>query len=199
MADLNNLYVVNSINPWRLEGQKTIIFELLDQMHWNIPNYIVVPAGNLGNTSAFGKALLEAKELGLITELPKILSVQATGANPFFNYWKSKILQPAKKPYTLATAINIGDPVNIDKAIRTITKTNGSVIQVSDKEILDAKAVIDSAGIGCEPASATTLAGIKNLLEDGTILKTESVVAVLTGHILKDPQIIIDYHSGSIR
>ena len=199
LAKANNLYMVNSINPWRLEGQKTIIFELLDQLQWDIPDYIIVPAGNLGNTSAFGKALLEAKELDLINNLPKVISVQATGANPFFNYWQTKIFHPVEKPNTLATAINIGDPVNIDKAVRTITQTKGSVIQVSDKEILETKVVIDSSGIGCEPASATTLAGIKNLLRDGTMLKTETVVAVLTGHILKDPQIIIDYHSGSIK
>ena len=198
MSSTEQMYLLNSINPWRIEGQKTIIFELLEQLQWQVPDFIVVPAGNLGNTSAFGKALREAKELGLIDLLPRIISVQAEGAKPFADYWKTGKFQPVEKPNTLATAINIGNPVSIEKALRTIKETKGMVISVSDQEILDAKALIDGSGIGCEPASAATLAGIKQLVEKGTIMKSEKVIAILTGHILKDPKIISDYHSNSI-
>ena len=161
LASSDELYLVNSINPWRLEGQKSIIFELLEQQNWQIPDYIVVPAGNLGNTSAFGKALQEAKELNLIKDLPHIISVQASGANPFARYFSSGLFEPEKHPKTLATAINIGDPVNSEKAIRSIKNTDGMVISVSDQEILDAKAILDGSGIGCEPASAATAAEIR--------------------------------------
>ena len=199
MAKNENMYLLNSINPWRIEGQKTIIFELLEQNNWQIPDFIVVPAGNLGNTSAFGKALREAKELDLIDSYPRIISVQAENANPFAEYWKTGIFKAEKKPNTLATAINIGNPVSREKAIKTIKETNGMVISVSDQEILDSKALIDGSGIGCEPASASTLAGIKKLVEEGTISSSDKVVAILTGHILKDPQIITDYHLHSIK
>ena len=198
MAKNEKMYLLNSINPWRLEGQKTIIFELLEQNNWKIPDFIVVPAGNLGNTSAFGKALREAKELELIDAFPRIISVQAENANPFAEYWRTGNFKAKKKPNTLATAINIGNPVSREKAIRTIKETNGMVLSVSDQEILDAKAIIDGSGLGCEPASATTLAGIKQLVEKGTISRSDKVIAVLTGHILKDTQIITDYHSHTI-
>ncbi len=199
MAVSEDVYLLNCINPWRLEGQKTIIFELLEQLSWEIPDIIVVPAGNLGNTSAFGKALREAKELGLIEVYPRVISVQAEGAKPFAVYWKTGKFVAETSPNTLATAINIGNPVNIDKALRTIKETKGLVTSVPDQEILDAKALIDGSGIGCEPASAATLAGIKQLIADGTILPSEKVVAILTGHILKDPKIITDYHSNAIK
>jgi threonine synthase len=198
LSRTKGMYLLNSINPWRIEGQKTIILELLEQMNWEIPDWIIVPAGNLGNTAAFGKALREAKELELITDLPGIISVQVEGAKHFVKFWESGKYLPEKEPKTLATAINIGDPVSIKKAINSLTETNGLAISVSDQEILDAKAIIDSSGLGCEPASAATLAGIKNLVDEGKILSTESIVAILTGHVLKDPQIISDYHNGKI-
>jgi threonine synthase len=198
LSRIKGMYLLNSINPWRIEGQKTIILELLEQMMWEIPDWIIVPAGNLGNTAAFGKALREAKQLELIDNLPRIISVQAEGAQPFVKFWESGKYIPEKEPKTLATAINIGDPVSVKKAINSLKKTNGLAISVSDQEILDAKAIIDSSGIGCEPASAATLAGIKKLVDEGIILSTERVVVVLTGHILKDPQIISDYHNEKI-
>lgn len=191
-----NYYLLNSINPWRIEGQKTIIFELLEQLYWKTPDWIVVPAGNLGNTSSFGKALKEAKELNLIEELPRLVSIQAEKAQPFVQYWKTNTYKPNNSPDTLATAINIGNPVNLEKAMKSLNLTNGLAISVSDQEILDAKAMIDSNGIGCEPASASTIAGIKNLIEEGIILTSEKIVAILTGHLLKDPQIVIDYHKN---
>lgn len=198
MALKENMYLLNSINPWRIEGQKTIIFELLEQINWKVPDFIVVPAGNLGNTSAFGKALREAKEIGLIDHSPRIISVQAEGSKPFVDYWKTGLFRPESNPSTLATAINIGNPVSIEKAIKAIKETNGLVISVSDQEILDSKAVIDASGIGCEPASAATLAGIKKLVNEGIIENNDNVIAILTGHILKDPQIITDYHTNKI-
>jgi threonine synthase len=193
------LYLLNSINPWRIEGQKSIIFELIQQRKWDPPDWIVVPAGNLGNTSAFGKALKEMKNLDLINKIPKIAAVQATGANPFYKLWASRneSLKPSK-PDTLASAIKIGNPVSWRKAIRAIEYTKGIVEHVSDQAILDAKAVIDGCGIGCEPASAASVAGTKKLLENGTINPIEEVVCVITGNILKDPDITVSYHTGVI-
>ncbi|UCE13811.1 MAG: threonine synthase [Candidatus Heimdallarchaeota archaeon] len=191
-------YLMNSINPWRIEGQKTIIFELLENLEWHSPDWIVTPAGNLGNTSAFGKALKEAIELELINDLPKLVAVQANGAKPFVEYWKTGVFNQEPNPQTLASAINIGNPVSYQKAFSALQYSNGLAINVSDQAILDAKAIIDSSGIGCEPASATTLAGIKKMVEDGTILPSEKIVAILTGNLLKDPQIIIDYHQNQL-
>ena len=198
LAAKNGNYLLNSINPWRIEGQKTIIFELLENLKWEPPNWIVVPAGNLGNTSAFGKALKEAQELEFISDIPRLVAVQAKGSEPFVNYWKSGSYKPEPNPQTLATAINIGNPVSHLKAIKSLDFTNGVAISVPDQRILDSKALIDRAGIGCEPASASTLAGIKALVEEGTILPSEKIIAILTGHLLKDPQIIVDYHQSQL-
>ncbi|NBW80811.1 threonine synthase [bacterium] len=191
LAHKLGLYVVNSVNPFRLEGQKTIIWEMLQQLDWKVPDWIVVPAGNLGNTSAFGKALLEAKEWGWIDRLPKIASIQAAGANPFYqSYAKQFASFESVNAETIATAIRIGNPVNFEKGRRAIEATAGVVAQVNDSEILAAKKAIDRAGIGCEPASACTLAGIRNLVSEGIIGKKERVVAILTGNILKDSEAV---------
>lgn len=188
-------YPLNSINPFRLEGQKTIIWEILLQLNWQIPDWIVFPGGNLGNTSAFGKALYEAKELGLIDKMPRFAVIQAEGASPFYKAYKNNFAGlKTEKADTIATAIKIGDPVNYSKAVRAIKWTNGIVESVSDEEILEAKANVDAAGIGAEPASCATVAGIKKLMTSGEIKSTETVVGILTGNILKDPQVIVDYH-----
>jgi len=188
-------YPLNSINPYRLEGQKTIIWETLQQLRWNVPDWFVFPGGNLGNTSAFGKALHEAVQLGLIEKMPRLAVVQAEGASPFYKAFKDgfKRLKP-QKAETIATAIKIGNPANYTKAMRSLQWTNGVVESVTDEEILEAKAMVDSAGIGAEPASCATVAGLKKLIGNGTIKPKETVVGVLTGNILKDPQIIVDYH-----
>jgi threonine synthase len=187
--------LLNSINPWRIEGQKTVMLEMLQQRGWEPPDWVVVPAGALGNTSAFGKALLEARSLGLIRRVPRIASIQARGAAPFYRSYKAGFRRRfVLRAETVATAIRIGDPASWERAVRSIRGTRGVVAAVSDREILEAKAVIDGAGIGCEPASATTLAGIRNLARAGVIRPGESVVAVLTGHLLKDPGVVIDYH-----
>ena len=193
------IYLLNSINPYRIEGQKTIIFEILQQLNWQVPGWIVLPGGNLGNTAAVGKGLFELKELGIIDTLPKIAVIQAKGANPFYQSFisgfKKRITVNAK---TVATAIRIGSPVSFLKAKKVIQETNGVVEEVSDQEILDAKAVVDASGIGCEPASATTVAGIKKLREKKIIKQSDVVVGILTGHILKDPETTMKYHQGNL-
>ncbi len=188
-------YPLNSINPFRLEGQKTIIWEMLMQLNWQIPDWIVFPGGNLGNTSAFGKALYEAKELGWIDRMPRFAVIQAEGASPFYKAYKNDFRElKTEKAETIATAIKIGDPVNYPKAVRAMKWTNGVVESVTDEEILEAKARVDAAGIGAEPASCATVAGIKKLIGSGEIKANETVVGILTGNILKDPQVIVDYH-----
>ena len=186
------IYLLNSINPFRLEGQKTIVFEILQQLGWNPPDWIVLPAGNLGNTSAFGKALQEAKEWGLISRVPRIAAVQAAGAAPFARaFAEGFVTRHAVQAETVATAIRIGDPASWDRAVRAIRGTNGVALCVSDEEILAAKRAIDGSGVGCEPASAASVAGTRKLVGDGTIAKGETVVAVLTGHVLKDAEILL--------
>lgn len=187
--------LLNSINPWRLEGQKTIVLELLQQSRWQPPDWIVVPAGNLGNTAAFGKALREAHELGLIARLPRLAAIQAAGANPFYRSFKTGFRRRFQvQAETVATAIRIGDPASFERGVRAIRETRGVVAQVSDAEILAAKAVVDGAGIGCEPASAASVAGARQLRRAGVIGARESVVCILTGHVLKDAESVMDYH-----
>jgi threonine synthase len=194
-SDKLGVYLLNSINPFRLEGQKTIVLELLQQLAWEPPDWIVVPAGNLGNTAAFGKALREAREWGLIDRLPRVAAVQAAGAAPFAqSYAEGFARRHRVKAETVATAIRIGDPASYDRAVRTIRETNGVVLAVPDTEILEAKAAIDASGIGCEPASAASVAGIKRLIASGVMRPSERVVAILTGHLLKDPESLIKYH-----
>ncbi|MFI5184049.1 MAG: pyridoxal-phosphate dependent enzyme, partial [Vicinamibacteria bacterium] len=164
------------------------------------PDWIVVPAGNLGNTAAFGKALTEAREWGLVRKVPRIASIQAAGANPFERSFRTGFRRRfTVKAETVATAIRIGDPASYDRGVRAIRETRGIVAAVSDREILEAKAVVDASGIGCEPASAASVAGARLLVRQGVIRKGDSVVAVLTGHVLKDAQTTMDYHRGGNR
>jgi threonine synthase len=174
------------------------VWELLQQLAWQSPDWIVVPAGNLGNTSAFGKALREAQALGLVRRVPRIASVQAAGASPFYRSYRAGFRRQFRvEAETVATAIRIGDPASHDRAVRTIRETDGVVTSVPDREILEAKAVVDAAGIGCEPASAASIAGTRRLVREGVIRPGESVVAVLTGHVLKDPAVVMEYHARS--
>ncbi|MEO8200334.1 MAG: threonine synthase [Gemmatimonadota bacterium] len=189
------VYLLNSINPFRLEGQKSIVFELLEQLDWDPPDWIVVPAGNLGNTSAFGKALNEALRWGLIRKTPRIAAVQAAGAAPFYQSFLSGFDRiAAVKATTVATAIQIGNPASFDRAVLAIRETDGIVTRVTDDEIMEAKATVDAAGVGCEPASAASVAGVRKLIQEGTINPGDRVVAVLTGHVLKDPGALIHFH-----
>jgi threonine synthase len=189
-------YFLNSINPFRIEGQKTAMFELMEQLDWRSPDYVVVPGGNLGNSSAFGKALKELYSAGLIDRVPRIVIVQAAGANPLVQTVAlgAKGLTTVANPSTCASAISIGSPRSWKKALSALSFTDGLVLDVSDEEILEAKAVIGRDGIGCEPASATTLAGIKRLRQKGVMHCDAHVVAMLTGHVLKDPDIILKLH-----
>jgi threonine synthase len=189
------VYLLNSINPFRLEGQKTVILEMLQQLAWEPPDWIVLPAGNLGNTAAFGKALREARQWGLIRRLPRLAAVQAAGAAPFARSFAEGFAQRHRvKAETVATAIKIGNPASYDRAVQAITETDGIVLSTSDAELLEAKAAIDASGVGCEPASAVTLAGLRQMVAAGQIKRTDRVVAVLTGHILKDPALLLRYH-----
>jgi threonine synthase len=187
-SDKLGVYLVNSVNPFRIEGQKTIVLEMLQQLGWNAPDWIALPAGNLGNTSAFGKALAEAHSFGLIDRVPRLLAVQAAGAAPFARGFAEQFVTRHKvNAETRATAIKIGDPASWDRAVRAIAATAGVVESVTDEEIFASKAVIDRCGVGCEPASAASLAGVRALAQRGVIKRGERVVAVLTGHLLKDP------------
>jgi threonine synthase len=209
LAEDESIYLVNSINPFRIEGQKTVATELLQQLDWQVPDQVVLPGGNLGNSSAFGKGFKELFDLGVIDRLPRITVVQAEGAAPFahlFTRHEKDLLDenmpadcaPVADPQTLASAIKIGAPVSWRKAWRSVSWTRGHVVIVSEQEIADAKAMIGRDGIGCEPASATTVAGIKRLVADGTIEKDENVVAVLTGHLLKDTDYVNNYHRDAL-
>lgn len=214
LAEDESIYLVNSINPFRIEGQKTVAAELLHQRGWRVPDHVVVPGGNLGNSAALGKGFKELFDLGLIDRLPRLSVVQAEGAAPFARLFASQeqaagaslsleraladVLTPVEHPQTLATAVKIGAPVSWKKALRAVVWTNGRVLSVSEQEIADAKAVIGRDGVGCEPASATTVAGLRKLVADGTVGADEDVVAVLTGHVLKDTDYAINYHRETL-
>ena len=199
ITEETDVYLLNSINPFRLEGQKAIIIEMLDQRGWAVPDRVVVPGGNLGNSSSFGKAIKELYDLGFINKMPMVTIIQAQRANPLYRtlIYHSPRLIPMEA-HTLATAIKIGNPVSWKKAVRAMDWTNGWCDVVSEQEIADAKAMIGRDGVGCEPASATTVAGIKKLIQTGEIDKDEDVVAVLTGNLLKDPDYTVNYHQDSL-
>jgi threonine synthase len=194
------IYLLNSVNPYRLEGQKTPAFELLEQMNWQVPEHVIVPGGNLANSSALAKGFAEAKTLGLIARLPKISIVQAQGANPLYRAMQEnggKELSPVTAE-TRASAIRIGNPASWQKAANALQTTGGWCEQVSEAEIALAKAQIGAEGIGCEPASAVTLAGLKKLTADGRVRQEDRVVLVLTGHTLKDSDYTIQFHRGEL-
>jgi threonine synthase len=194
------IYLLNSVNPYRLEGQKTPAFELLEQMDWQVPEHIIVPGGNLANSSALYKGFSEMKQLGLIARLPKISIIQAAGANPLYRAMQAnggRELTPVVAE-TRASAIRIGNPASWKKAVDTLLSTGGWCEQVSETEIALAKAEIGAEGIGCEPASAVTLAGLKKLVADGRVGTEERAVLILTGHTLKDSDYTIAFHRDEL-
>ena len=198
VCDSEGIYLVNSINPFRIEGQKAIGFEIMQDLDWQVPDWIVLPGGNLGNNTAIAKGLVELHQLGIIQRLPRLAVVQAAGANPLYTAWTSgEDIVPVKAD-TIASAIKIGSPVSWRKSMRGIEALNGVVTEVTDDQIMDAKAMVDAAGIGAEPASCATVAGIKRLVEEGTIKPHEKVVGILTGHLLKDPEVVVNYHTEGI-
>nr|WP_246427531.1 threonine synthase [Paenibacillus phyllosphaerae] len=204
-AEEQGLYVCNSINPMRIEGQKSIIFELAQDFDWQLPDWIVLPGGALSNAAALGKGLQELYALGFIKRLPRVAIIQAEGASPFHRLAAAMKdnaarkhgrpeLVPEPKPSTRASALNIGNPPSWSKALRVLTETRGITETVSDAAILEAKAVIDASGIGCEPASAAGLAGLRQLVEAGVIDREETAACILTGHMLKDTDALQEYH-----
>ncbi len=195
MVKKNPIYLLNSVNPYRLEGQKTPAIEICEQLDWQVPEHLIVPGGNLANGSALGKGFAELKHLGFIDRVPKISVIQAEGANPLFQWFTNaeKVLHPVTAD-TRATAIRIGNPASWRKAARVIEATGGWCEQANESEIALAKAQIGAEGIGCEPASAVTLAGLKKLMAQGRVQPGERVVLLLTGHTLKDPEYTIDFH-----
>ncbi|MFB3815630.1 MAG: threonine synthase [Terriglobales bacterium] len=200
LAAGGDIYFLNSINPFRIEGQKTVVYEMMEQLDWQPPDVLICPGGNLGNSSAFGKALEELKAHGLIEKVPRLIVVQAEGANPLAQMWRSGAteLTPVQNPETVATAIRIGNPRSWKKVLRALRFTDGMVLDVSDDEIGEAKEMIGRDGIGCEPASATTLAGLRKLVAQRQLDPDASVVAILTGHVLKDPDFIIKRHQRAV-
>jgi len=194
------IYLLNSVNPYRLEGQKTPAFEMAEAFDWNVPDHVIVPGGNLGNSSALGKGFRELKELGLVARLPRISVIQAAGANPLVQSLAKNhgaVLEPVEAK-TRATAIRIGNPASWRKAAHVIQESGGWCLDVTEAEIAIAKAEIGAEGLGCEPASAVTLAGLKKLNAKGVIRPGETVVLVLTGHTLKDADYTIDFHRGTL-
>ncbi|NOU97994.1 threonine synthase [Paenibacillus sp. LMG 31456] len=200
-SEILGLYVCNSINPFRIEGQKSIIFEIAHQLRWKLPDWIIVPGGALSHATALGKGLQDLLDLGFIDRLPKVAVIQAEGANPFHRMvaqGESK-LTPELQPFTRASAMNIGNPPSWKKALHyTVRQTNGVTASVTDEEIMNAKAVIDQSGIGCEPASAASVAGLKKLVEEGVVDREATAVCLLTGNMLKDTDAIREYHLDSM-
>ncbi len=215
-AEKLGIYLMNSLNPFRLEGQKAIMYRVLQGLDWEVPDWIVVPGGNLGNSSAFGKAFLELKQLGLVDRVPRIAIINAAGANTLSEAWNrrgfrwqdgsfdgdgvchlfNELDNTGQKAVTVASAIEIGRPVNLTKALRTLDVMDGVVREVPDETILEFKALVGKYGYGCEPASAASLAGLKLLRDEGTIAADERAVCILTGHALKDPDVTVKYHTG---
>ncbi len=210
------IYLVNSVNPFRLEGQKTIMYRVLEALAWEVPDWIVVPGGNLGNSSAFGKAFMELHALGLIERMPRLAVINAAGANTLYelyehrglrwsngqpdasivNAYYTELNERGAKADTIASAIEINRPVNLKKCLRALDACNGVVREVDDQQILDAKAKVGAGGLGCEPASAASVAGARKLREEGVISPDDRVVCILTGHQLKDPTATVAYHSA---
>jgi len=210
------IYLVNSVNPFRLEGQKTIMLRVLESLDWQVPDWIVVPGGNLGNSSSFGKAFSELRELGLIDRTPRLAVINAAGANTLYELYEKRGMRwnngkpdraivddyhaeldaAAKRADTIASAIEINRPVNFDKCLRALETMDGVVREVTDQEILDAKSQVANSGLGCEPASAASVAGAKQLCAEGVIDPGERVVCILTGHQLKDPTATVAYHTA---
>lgn len=188
------IYLLNSINPYRLEGQKTIGFEIVDYFGWEVPDRIILPVGNAGNITAIYKGLNEMKRLGIIDRIPKMTAIQAEGSAPIVKAIKAgaKDIVPEAHPETVATAIRIGDPVNAVKALNAIRSSGGAAETVTDDEILAAQKLLAvKEGIGVEPASAASVAGLIKLRNMGIVGKDERVVCVTTGHLLKDPETVI--------
>ncbi|RCV64534.1 threonine synthase [Methanophagales archaeon] len=191
LCEEENIYLLNSVNPYRLEGQKTIAFEVAEKLDWHVPDRLILPVGNAGNISAIYKGFSELNLLGITGEIPKMTGIQAAGAKPVVDAIKAAKAEitPEANPETIASAIRIGDPVNAAKALHAIRDSGGVAESVTDDEITEAQLELARVeGIGVEPASAASIAGLRKLVELGEIAKDERVVCITTGHLLKDPE-----------
>ena len=198
VCEAEDIYLVNSVNPFRIEGQKAIGFEILQDLDWQVPDWIVLPGGNLGNNWAIAKGLMELKAAGHIDRLPRIAVIQAAGANPLYRAFQTNGKLEPVQAETVATAIRIGNPVSFFRSLHGLEMTHGVVEEVTDQEIVDAKVAVDAAGLGAEPASCATVAGLRKLVSARVIESDAHVVGVLTGHVLKDPGLVVDYHLGKL-
>ncbi|MFK7759487.1 MAG: threonine synthase [Phycisphaerales bacterium] len=210
------VYLMNSVNPFRLEGQKTIMLRILEGLNWEVPDWIIVPGGNLGNCSAFAKAFMELKSLGMIDRIPRLAVINAQGASTLDRivneqgvvwnggrYDQSKVEEEYtrmnrenERADTVASAIEINRPVNLPKALRALDVMDGVVRSYDDQTIVEHKSMVGRYGFGCEPASGASVAGARYLMEEGVIKPTDRVACVLTGHQLKDPDVTVGYHTG---
>ncbi|MCA9027412.1 MAG: threonine synthase [Planctomycetaceae bacterium] len=218
VCDEAGIYLCNSVNPFRLEGQKTIMYRVLEGLGWEVPDWIVVPGGNLGNSSAFGKAFIELMQLGLIDRIPRLAVINAAGANTLYELYEQQGLRwndgrpdqalidafyadmdaKNRRANTLASAIEINRPVNLTKCLRALDACDGVVREVTDEEILHGKAQVGAGGFGCEPASGASVAGARLLRQQGVIAPSDRVVCILTGHQLKDPTATVNYHTADL-
>jgi len=195
LCEEESLYLLNSVNPYRLEGQKTIAFEVAEKLGWKVPDRLVLPVGNAGNISAIFKGFSELKTVGITDAIPKMTGIQAAGAKPIVRAVKEgeAEITPEDKPETIASAIRIGNPVNAAKALVAIRESGGVAESVTDDEITEAQLELARLeGIGVEPASAASIAGLKKLVELGEIERDERIVCITTGHLLKDPERAIE-------
>lgn len=189
-----HLYLLNSINPFRPEGQKSVAFEIIDQLGFQLPDRIVLPVGNAANIWAVFKALREWEAIGWIDHVPMLTGVQASGSKPITNAFREgrRDFDRVEQPETVATAIRIGNPVSGKKALNAIYESGGCALEVSDEEILSAQRMLGrTEGVGVEPASAASVAGVQKMVSEGFIDRDERVVCICTGNLLKDPDVII--------
>ena len=196
----NNIYLANSMNSLRIEGQKTVSIELVQQLDWEVPDVIIIPGGNLGNVTALGKGFLLMKELGMISSFPRIVCVQASKANPLYQSYLSgfKEFKPIQAQKTLASAIQIGNPVSINKAIRMLKLFNGVVEQATEDELANAAALADRTGLFNCPHTGVALAALFKLLKRNEIKKDERIVIISTAHGLKFTDFKVKYHENQL-
>lgn len=201
LCTAHSIYLLNSINPYRLEGQKTIAFEIKDQLN-SVPDKVILPVGNAGNISAIWKGFTELNQLNMIDTLPQMIGIQAEGAAPIANAVKmgKDVVEPLVNPETVATAIRIGAPVNWRKALKAIMESKGLAETVSDEEIIEAQKLLAChEGLFVEPASAASIAGLRKLTASGKIDENETVICITTGHGLKDPEIVMEKYPKPVK
>ena len=201
ICNRENIYLANSMNSLRVEGQKTVSVELVQQFDWEVPEWIIIPGGNLGNVSALGKGFLEMRDMGIIDRLPRIAVAQSANANPLYRSYLNNFdrFEPIHANQTLASAIQIGDPVSAEKAIRVLRIFNGVVEQASEDELANAVAMADKTGLYCCPHTGVAFAALLKLVEHGDVRPGERVVVISTAHGLKFTDFKVAYHEDRLR